>query len=145
MDNKSRDLFLNQLISGFNEIVSVAIAKKIKKIGAGLYKDVNQTIIGRSSVLKDKTLLIVKSTEQNVIPKAIEEANIKYKIVSEKEYVNLMSEDATAYCLLYFSLGEYSDIAIYDLEEDHLIYFRQHSPSKTKLMASDLKLMMKHW
>ncbi|MFT6245859.1 MAG: hypothetical protein ACJA0U_003409 [Salibacteraceae bacterium] len=142
-DNKS--LYFDLVVSSFNKIVSEIDDNKISKMGTGLYKKIHKTILPDSKVLKKKTLLIIGKTKERIDLEALKEAKIKYELMTESEYSELEEEDKSKYCLMYFAMNSFTDIAMFNLENNELIYSRHFASVKKKFSSSDIKEMKKTW
>ncbi|MBL1279310.1 MAG: hypothetical protein COA33_003520 [Fluviicola sp.] len=143
--NLSETLFIDQLIIGLNSTVDVISEDNIKGGGVGLYSKIFAKTLPKVKSLKDKTLLIIGNTKNYISTKALEKNGIKYKEISIEEYEELYQDDLTGYCLFYFAYNTYTEVAIYDLENNELIYTRHFASAKLKLTLVDIAKIARQW
>jgi hypothetical protein len=141
----SRLLYLDQTISGLNDIVQSIQDNEISKIGTGLYKSIYTSFLPKSKPLQSKTLLIIGNTKNYVNTSALKKAGIKFKLISPSEYETLKNDDLSDYCLMYFAYNTFTEISIYNLENNDLIYTRHFANGKAKFTSSDISAMKKFW
>lgn len=144
-DSITKMKYLDLTISGLNDVVKSIKDDEIKKIGVGLYKAIYKSVLPKSKALKNKTLLIVGETKDYVSESALVNSNIKFKKVSVAEYDGMEGDDLNEYCLLYFAYNSYTEISIYNLENNDLIFTRHFASGKRKLTSIDVTAMQKHW
>lgn len=144
-DSITKMKYLDLIISGLNDIVEVIKDDQIKKVGVAMYKKIDLAIQSRSRVLAKKTLLIVGKTERFIDEAALIIANIKFKKVTIAEYDNMEADELSKYCLLYYGYNFYTEIAIYDLEDNQLIYTRHYPKGRTKLASAEIAAIQKSW
>lgn len=144
-DAESKMRYLNQSISGLNDVVKSIKDNRISKIGLGLYKSIYKSFLKKSKPLQSKTLLIVGDTKKYVNLSALEKADIKYKLVSISEYEKLKEQDLSNFCLMYFAYNAFTEISIYNLENNDLIYTSHFINGKDKFSKSDISKMKRKW
>ena len=137
--------FIDLSIAALNDVVSVVNEQQISSLGAGLYKKIHKAILPKSKVLKEKTLLIIGWTKNFVSLSALEKHGIKYKLLTEAEYFDLDDDEKSTCCLMYFANRTFVDIAIFDLENNDLIYTKHFTSDKRKFNGSDIKRMVGAW
>ncbi|NVK66808.1 MAG: hypothetical protein HWE22_19605 [Flavobacteriales bacterium] len=138
--------YLDLTISGLNNVVKVIKDNEIKKIGIALYKGIYKALLPESKALKGRTLLIVGETIDYVSKDALAMEDIKFKEVSVEGYARMKEAgELDKYCLLYFAFNTFTEISIYDLKNNDLIYSRHFANGKRKLLRSDIHAMKKSW
>ncbi len=144
-DEEAMIAFSEQTIRGLNDGVEIIKNNNIKKNGVSLYKEIHDEILPRAKVLQTKTLLIADVMERYIDLKALTKKGIKYKVISHKEYASLKKDELSNYCLMYFARNSYTEISIYDLENNDLIYTRHFASAKYSFSSSDISKIAKLW
>lgn len=144
-DSVTFDLFLDQFIGGLNDVVSTIQKNQIKGKGTKLYKSIAKAYQPRGKDLLKKTLLIVDDTKERISLTALDENGIKYKLVSTEEYISLIEDevDRETYALFYFAYNSYSEISIFDLADNSLIYSRHYANAKNRFGSIDINGLLK--
>lgn len=144
-DAHSKMRYLDQTISGLNDVVKSIKDNKISKMGLGLYKSIYKSFLPKSKPLFSKTLLIIGETKDYVNISDLKKANIKFKQISVSEFEDLKKDDLSDYCLIYFAFNLFTEISIYNLENNDLIYTRHFMDYKDKFTSSDIATIKKYW
>lgn len=138
--------YLDLTISGLNDVVKVIKNNEIRKIGVGLYKSIYKALLPESKALAGRTLLIIGETIDYVSKEALVKEEIEFKEVSVDEFARMKEAgELEEYCLLYFAYNSFTEISIYDLKNNDLIYSRHFANGKSKLSGSDISAMKKSW
>lgn len=143
VSDESKRIFINQTIAGLNDVVDVIQKDQIKGNGVSLYSGISKAILPKSKLFKDKTLLVVGNTKDYVNFGSIEKKGVKYEVMTLEQFNEIEEDDLSKYCLLYFGYNSYTDISIYDLESNSLIYTKHFTGAKPKLMGSDFSQLLK--
>jgi hypothetical protein len=140
-------LFIDQLLGSLDNIITTVEENKLSKFAKGFNIEICNSLLPRSKVLKEKTLIILDDKIDNISTKELERSGIKYKEMSTRKYKEMIESEAdmSDYCLFYFDLKTVTDVSIFDLEDNSLIFSRHYSFSKGSFSAKDIKLMVSSW
>jgi hypothetical protein len=144
-DDLSKQNFLNQYVIGLNDAFVAIKTNNISKFGVPLYKELYNYFLPKSKVLKNKTLLIVDNTKSYIDLNALKKNGINYKLITLDEFALIDKEDLSSFCLMYFAYNSFTEISIFDLEKNELIYSKHFASAKLKFSGSDIKKISALW
>lgn len=137
--------FSQQIIKGLNDALQTIKDNDIRKSGVGLYKTLYNKTLSKAKVLQSKTLLIIGGTQEYVDLKALTKHGINYKLISSDNFEEMEKKELSNYCLMYFAYNSYTEISIYDLENNDLIYTRHFASAKREFSSGDISDISKLW
>lgn len=137
-------LFSDLVIGSLHTFATIIKEKNTAKSGIGLYKEIAKEILPKSSVLKEKTLIILKDYEKHIDEGMLKKEGIKYEIMTLEQYSSLaLNNELSSYCLFYFSYGTYTDFSIFDLETKEIIYNKHYINGMYKIGGSEFLPILK--
>lgn len=137
--------FLPFLISAFNDMANKMNAHKIDKRGLPYFNQIHELYLPNAVALKTKTLLIIDSDKSNVNEAELKKAGIKYSFMTIEEFKQIPLSDYADYCLLYLNASQFSDITIFNLENQTIAYTRHYIKYISKLDKEDIKSILSSW
>jgi hypothetical protein len=144
-DDITKKTFANQSIIGIHDALLTVNNGNITKGGVGLFKEIFKMTLPKAKELKDKTLLIIDETKSYIDLNALNRNGIRYKLISLDEFSSIDKEELSLYCLMYFAFNSYTEISIFDLENNELIYTQHFASSKFRFSSSDIKKISNLW
>lgn len=137
--------FLPLLISAFNDMANKMNLNKIDKRGLPYFNQIHELYLPNAIALKTKTLLIIDSDKSNVNESELKKAGIKYSFMTLEEFKQIPTSDYADYCLLYFNSGQFSDVTIFNLDDQTIAYTKHYIKNIPKLDKEDIKSILSSW
>ena len=137
--------YMGLAIGALTQCVEQIKRKKIMGKGLAFYKKLGEAINPSVAVLEGKTLLVVGDTYNYVQTKPLDKAGIKYRQITEKQFENLSQEQKEKSCLLYFGYNSYTDICIFDLKDNSLIYTYHYVNAHDSFDKKDVKKIVNYF
>lgn len=137
--------FLPLLISAFNDMADKMNTHKIDKRGLPYFNQMNELYLPNAKALKTKTLLIIDSDKSNVNESELKKAGIKYSFMTTEEFTKIPTAEYGDYCVLYLNAGQFTDITIFNLEDQSIAYTKHYIKNVPKLDKDDIKLILSSW
>lgn len=144
-DLNSKKTFLPLVIAGFHDMIVTMKKNQIGGSSTALYNRIYKTILPKSRALRKKTLLIIDDTQSYVSQEALNEAKIKFKLISTADYKAMSKAELAQYCLMYFASNTFTEMTIMDLEDNSLVFSRQFMGSNTEFGKKELKNVVKQF
>lgn len=144
-DEGSIVTFSHLAVKGMSEAVQTIKDNDITGSGQSLYRRLHNSILPKAEALKSKTLLIVGNTENYVYFDGLKKKGINYKLITTEEFRKLTKEELAVYCLMYFAFNAYTEISIFDLENNELIFTRHYSSGKRSFGATEIGEIASTW
>ena len=147
--NDSKDptltAFWDLAISGVNDVVQVIKNENLVKKKSKISAEVSNKILPKAKVLETKTLLIHYGIEQYVNTKALESNKIRYKVINSETFNELAEAERSQSCLLYYSKNVYTEVSIFDLSNNSLIYTKRFLNAKRQFTLTDILEISELW
>ncbi|MCF6131938.1 hypothetical protein [Flavobacterium wongokense] len=144
-DSEAAELFIGLAVKGMNDAVQTMKDNDITGTGQSLYRRLHNSITPKSIALKGKTLIILDGTKKYIELNDLKRKGINYKLMSTEEFTNLKEEELKDYCLMYFAYNSYTEISIFDLADNSLIYTRHYSSAKSKFGSTEISEIQDTW
>ena len=137
--------YMGFAITALNRCVEIIKREEITGEGLSFYKKLEDWINPKVAMLKGKTLLGVGETYDFIKTKALEKAGIKYMQVSEEELAGMPQAARDTLCLLYFGFNSSTDVCIFDLKDNSLIYTHHYVNRHKEFDWRDVKRIIRYF
>ena len=137
--------YMGFAITALNRCVEIIKREEITGEGLSFYKKLEDWINPKVAMLKGKTLLGVGETYDFIKTKALERVGIKYMQVSEAELAGMPQAARDTLCLLYFGFNSSTDVCIFDLKDNSLIYTHHYVNRHKEFDWRDVKRIIRYF
>lgn len=139
-------VFAPQTIIALNDGIALIHENNITKRGLGLPKDMNKLIKENSIALQKKKLLIVGDAINTANIKGLNASGINYERINLDSYIDLLEEgEMSDYCLYFCSENIQSDISIFDLGSNKMIYSKHFVNYRYEMGKQDFLDIVSSW
>lgn len=146
-DEQSIMIFAPQAVKALHDGIAMIIDNDIKEGFSGPGPELAKLSYENAVALQRKTLLIPQGFEENINIRALEKKGVSHRFVSLEEYLALEEAEKRRYCLFYMSRHSqgYTEFAIFDLENDNLIYTKRINGQANKFSNDEINHVIRHW
>ena len=140
LDEEHEYLFAKMMIGSLNAGLKWISEHQLTDIGRQLNQSISESIIKESGTPLGNTLIIHREQTRNFVDiSKIEKAGIRYRLVGQDEYYNLIRAGNKMHYVLYFSFNTFTELSIINIATGQIVYTKHFYEDYPELKPKELK------